>query len=74
MSVREQHAAFGESINMRRLCVRMAPEAANPVVHVVDGDQQHVRCGYRRLHKNNDGESYKETKTTYSSAERVRIG
>ena len=43
MSVREQRASVGQTIDVRRLGVRMAIEAANPVIHVVDGDQQNIR-------------------------------
>lgn len=42
VGVGEQQPAAGEAIQVRGLDVRMATEAADPVVHVVDDDHQHV--------------------------------
>ncbi len=43
MSVGEEYSAFRQSVNIRRLYTRVAAEAADPVVHVVDRYEQNVR-------------------------------
>ena len=51
MGVAEQHAAPGQAIDVRRAHLRVAAEAAHPVVQVVNRDEQHVRPLGRRLAK-----------------------
>ena len=43
MSVLEQHAAFGETVDVRCMHVaRVASETADPVVHVIDGNKKNI--------------------------------
>ena len=46
MSIREQHAARCQTIDIRRLCLRMPAQASGPVIEVVNRDEQDVwfRC------------------------------
>jgi len=39
----EHGAAFGKGIDIRRTCVGMRVGVANPVVQIVDRDEQYVR-------------------------------
>ena len=44
MSVLEQHAAFGETVDVRCMDVsRVGSETTDPVVHVIDGNEQDIR-------------------------------
>ncbi len=43
MCVREQHAAGRQPIDVRRPCLRMPAQATDPVIEIVDRDEQHVR-------------------------------
>ena len=43
MCVGEEYSAFRQSVDIRRLYTRVAAEAADPVVHVVDRYEQNVR-------------------------------
>ncbi len=45
LSVCERDASSGESVHVRRLYLRMAPEESDPVVKVVDRYEQHVHPG-----------------------------
>ena len=47
MSLLEKDALLCERINVRCLRLGMPTKAANPVVQVVDGDEQDVRPIYR---------------------------
>ncbi len=42
MSVRKQHAACRERVDIRRDCLRVPTQYAYPVVEIVDGDEQHI--------------------------------
>ena len=42
MGLFEEHAPFGEGIDVRCLGLRMATEATDPVVQIVDGKKQNV--------------------------------
>src|SRR5437867_689938 len=42
MGIGEECAAFGETVHVGRLCLGMAAEAADPVIEVVDGDEENV--------------------------------
>lgn len=42
MGIGEQCAAFGEAIDVRREGLRMALEAPDPVVEIIDSDEQDV--------------------------------
>ena len=52
MSIQECRPATCQSVDVRRLCQRMAAEGSNPIVLVVDGNKQHVRLAgvFRRQH------------------------
>ena len=39
MRVSEIDPAFSQSIHVGRFCLRVAIEKANPVIHVIDGDE-----------------------------------
>ena len=43
VGVFEQHAPAGQSINIGSLCLGMPSKTTNPVVQIVDGDEQDVR-------------------------------
>ena len=43
MGIGEDDAAACQPIHVRRLNLRMAAQEADPIVQVVDHDQQHVR-------------------------------
>jgi len=45
MSVSEQHPALGQAIHIRRQRLRMPSKAANPVIQIIDCDEQHIRLG-----------------------------
>ena len=50
MCVREQHAAAGEAIDIRRVYrAFVAAETIHPVLHVVHGKEQHVRLWFVRF-------------------------
>ena len=53
MRVEKGGAACGELVDVWRLCHRVSPEVANPVVLVIDGDEENVRslCGKSRSNK-----------------------
>ena len=42
MGVAEEHAPRGETIEIGGLCLRVATQAADPVVQIVDRDEQDV--------------------------------
>lgn len=43
MSIFEQHAASGETVNVRCMhVIGVATETANPVVHIVDGEEKNI--------------------------------
>ena len=42
MSVGEQHASTREPVNTRRPGVRVAAEAAHPIVHIVNSNEQDI--------------------------------
>ncbi len=42
MSIAEKCAAFGETVDIRRLGLRMAAQTSRPVIQVVDRDDQDV--------------------------------
>ena len=41
--VGEEHAPIGKAVDVRRLRLRVAAQAADPVVQVVNGDEEDVR-------------------------------
>jgi hypothetical protein len=43
MRVRKKRAPRREGIDVRRLRLRVAAEAADPIVQVIDRDEEHVR-------------------------------
>ena len=45
MRVVEEHAPCREPINVRRLCLRVPAHAADPVIEVIDGDEQDIGFG-----------------------------
>ena len=47
MRVHEQHAARSQPIHVRRQRLRMALQAADPVVEIIDRDEEHVRLRSR---------------------------
>lgn len=46
MRVGEERAALGEPVNVRRLHLRMPAEAADPVVLIINGEEEDI--GLRR--------------------------
>ena len=48
MGLFKEHTPFGERIDMRCLGLRMTTEATDPVVEVIDGDEQDVRSFSRK--------------------------
>jgi len=42
MGLLEEHAPFGEGIDVRRFGLWMASEATDPVVQIIYGDEQNV--------------------------------
>ena len=42
MSVGEKNPSSGEPVNVGRPGVRMPTEAANPVVQIIDGDEEDI--------------------------------
>ena len=49
MSVREQRAAPRQAVDVRRPRLRMSAQAPDPIVEVVDGDEQDVRPPFRGM-------------------------
>jgi hypothetical protein len=49
VGVGEEDTALGETVDIRSPCVRMTPEATNPVIEVVDRDEEYVGLVGRRL-------------------------
>ena len=45
MGVGEEHPGGGQAVEVRGLGLRMTAQRADPVVQVIDGDEQHVRLG-----------------------------
>ena len=43
MCINEISSPFGKCIHVRRHRLRMASQEADPVVEIVNGDEQHVR-------------------------------
>jgi hypothetical protein len=43
MSVGEEHAARRETIDIRSSRLRVSPKATDPVVEIVDYDEEHIR-------------------------------
>lgn len=48
MGVGEENTARGESIEIRREGLRVPPEAADPIVQIIDREEQDVRRLLRR--------------------------
>ena len=48
MGLFKEHPSCGEGIDVRCLGLRMATEATDPVVEVIDGDEQDVRSFSRK--------------------------
>jgi len=42
VGVEKHGAAASQAIHVRRLDLRMASQASHPVIHVIQGDEQHV--------------------------------
>lgn len=70
MGVGEQHAGGRQSIDMRRLRLRMTAEAANPVIQVIHGDEQNVGACLSRLGEVGQGGNAKATQDVYRIANR----
>ena len=51
MGIAEQHTAPGKAIDIRRAHLRVSAEAADPVVQIVNRDEQHIGSLGRRLAK-----------------------
>ena len=47
MGVREEDAPLREAVDVGRAALRVAAETADPVVQVVDRDEEDVRAGAR---------------------------
>jgi len=61
MRVGKQRAAGGQTINMGRLHLRMTFQAADPVVLIVDGDEQDIGLLRRqRRHGNQQPAKHKQ--------------
>ena len=45
MRIGEEHAPLGQPVDMRRTGLRMTIHATDPVIKIVDGDQQGIRLG-----------------------------
>ena len=43
MSIGEEQPSFGQSVDVRRLRLRMATQWADPVIEIVDPDEQDIR-------------------------------
>ena len=48
MGVGEEHARGGQPIEVGRASLRMAAKATDPVVQIIDGDEEDVGLGDRR--------------------------
>lgn len=48
MSVGEEDASLSEAIDVRRARLRMTTETADPVIEVVNGDEEDVGLSFRR--------------------------
>ena len=42
MRIREQHSALGEPVHVRRLHVGVPTEAANPIIEIIDRNEDDV--------------------------------
>ena len=42
MSVGEECSTFGETIDIVRLCLRMPFHPTDPVIQIVNGDEEHI--------------------------------
>src|SRR5205823_4619679 len=59
IGVSEKHSAFCEPVDIRRLSLWMAAHHANPIVHVIDGDEQNFwfrGAGLRAAAERSDAE------------------
>lgn len=87
MRVRKENPAAGKPIDVRRQRLRMAAQAADPVVEIVEGDEEDVwtrarvrrlvlRTEYRRQHQPEDPEATlhgtRPTSRTPAPTRRVR--
>jgi hypothetical protein len=45
MSVGKEHAPLGQTVDVGSECLRMAIHATDPVIQIVDGDEQGIRLG-----------------------------
>ena len=45
MGVGKQYTPLGQAIHIRRQRLRMPSKAANPVIQIIDCDEQHIRLG-----------------------------
>ena len=73
IGVAEQHAARGETVQIRRLRLRMPAEAADPVVEVVERNEEHVglllgRGGGRNAAEQRDGREGREESTEHAES------
>ena len=48
MGLFKEHAPLGEGIDIRRFGLRMTTETTNPVVQIIDGNEQNVRLFSRK--------------------------
>jgi hypothetical protein len=69
MGVGEKHTALCETIDVGGFGLRMAPETANPVVEVVDGDEEDVGLagGERRGDREENGTQNEEHRGSVES-------
>jgi hypothetical protein len=55
VSVAEQRAALGQSVNIRGQRLGMSPEASNPIVQVIDRDKENIFGWFQGKRKSNAG-------------------
>ena len=49
MSIRKQNTAGGQAVEVRSRCLRMTTQATNPVIQIVDRNEENVRFAVARL-------------------------
>ena len=42
MSIGKKHSTLGQSINVRRASLRVTTQATDPVVEIIDSDEEHI--------------------------------
>ncbi len=63
MSIGEQGSSFRQSIDVGSLHLRMSIQTSDPVIQIVDGDEEHIRLGAptadRTREEASDGNEYR---------------